>query len=275
MILRHRAVGSILHLAQRGEYIRIMLPKMSALSIVLTFLLPGSTPTLQRTRLAEYPDLMLWAWERNENLSFIDPKNAGVAFLAGTVNLSGDHITVQPRTHSLEVPPGTTLVAVVRVTSDLQYPPLYSPRQQSGTAGEVLSASRIPGVSGVQIDFDARTSDRAFYRSLLHDVRALLPESTSLSITALASWCLGDPWIKVLPVDDAVPMLFRMGPDRRTVLEDIEEGRDFSSAVCRHSIGISTDELSPLPSFKRRLYVFNPKPWTEDVYRKYLNGVPQ
>ena len=32
-------------------------------------------------------------------------------------------------------------------------------------------------------------------------------------MTALASWCLSDRWISDLPVDEAVPMLFQMGPE--------------------------------------------------------------
>ncbi|MGB0036522.1 MAG: hypothetical protein WBP79_13720, partial [Candidatus Acidiferrales bacterium] len=35
------------------------------------------------------PRVMLWAWERSEDLRGIDPREAGVAFLARTVFLTG------------------------------------------------------------------------------------------------------------------------------------------------------------------------------------------
>jgi hypothetical protein len=43
--------------------------------------------------------------------------------------------------------------------------------------------------------------------------------------TALASWCEADGWISGLPVAEAVPMLFRMGPDHYF------PGGDFRSAL--------------------------------------------
>ena len=64
----------------------------------------------------------------------------------------------------------------------------------------------------IQIDFDAADSERDVYRRLLARVRAVLPRTVPLSMTALASWCVGDTWLDGLPVDEAVPMLFRMGP---------------------------------------------------------------
>ncbi len=87
-----------------------------------------------------------------------------------------------------------------------------------------------------------------------------------MSITALASWCTGDPWIAGLPVDEAVPMLFRMGADRATILGDLQSGMDFSLQVCRTSVGISTDE--PMPPFPRgrRVYAFTPRAWIADTF---------
>jgi hypothetical protein len=82
-------------------------------------------------------------------------------------------------------------------------------------------------------------------------------------MTALASWCLGDPWIRGLPVDEAVPMLFQMGPDSRDIRRRLASGDDFSLPVCRTSIGLSLDEpLARVPPGRRR-YVFSPRGWNE------------
>jgi hypothetical protein len=139
----------------------------------------------------------------------------------------------------------------------------------------IAKLTRNQRIAAVQIDFDALMSERAFYRDLLVDLRQAIPANVRLSITALASWCLGDNWLAGLPVDEAVPMLFRMGVDRRNASARLESGDDFSAAVARHSIGISTDEqVAPLPA-GRRVYVFNPRSWTEADARKIVEEVQQ
>ena len=55
----------------------------------------------------------------------------------------------------------------------------------------------------------------ALAEQLLAEVRRRVPVSMPLSITALTSWCESDGWIAGLPVVEAVPMLFRMGPGER------------------------------------------------------------
>jgi hypothetical protein len=122
-------------------------------------------------------------------------------------------------------------------------------------------------ISAIQIDFDARKSERGFYRDLLRQLRGRLPAGLPLSITALASWCVYDNWIGDLPVDEAVPMLFRMGVDDLQVRLHLEAGRDFQPEICRQSLGISIDEpLRGLPA-GRRLYIFNPKRWSPEAVR--------
>jgi hypothetical protein len=44
-----------------------------------------------------FPRLVLWAWERPERLEFLDPRSAGVAFLARTVSWHAGQITSHPR----------------------------------------------------------------------------------------------------------------------------------------------------------------------------------
>jgi len=48
-------------------------------------------------RLENFPKTILWAWERPENLTFINPADVGVAFLARTIYLRGSEIIVRPR----------------------------------------------------------------------------------------------------------------------------------------------------------------------------------
>lgn len=211
------------------------------------------------------PMAMVWAWERPEDLRSINPRKIGVAFLARTVTLDANRVIVRPRLQPLTVPPGTRLVAVVRIETGRGQTG-WTDAQRATVARAVAGAWR-PGVDGLQIDFDARASERAIYRLLLDDVRAAVPATVPLSITALASWCMDDHWMDGLPVTEAVPMLFRMGPDDDAVTRRLEGGADFSKAICRHSVGRSTDERSPSLRPARRTYVFHPKSWSADALR--------
>jgi hypothetical protein len=162
----------------------------------------------------------------------------------------------------LTVPQGTVLIAVARIESDRREPPQLSSEQLAQTAFEIAELAHLPGIAAIQIDFDAKLSERDFYRSLLVELRRRLPDQLPLSITALASWCTHDDWLTGLPVDEAVPMLFRMGVDHRQVVSYLATGAEFRPALCRDSAGISTDEtLLALPS-ARRLYVFSTTDWS-------------
>ena len=217
------------------------------------------------SRISRLPATIVWAWERPEKLDFIDSQKIGVAFLAKTIYLRADRVVSRPRLQPLAVPTGAAVIAVARIESDQTMPPVLSPEQIKDAASELAELGTLPNVVMVQVDFDARTSERAFYRELLTQLRGKLPQSTSLSITALASWCKGDNWLEALPVDEAVPMLFRMGVERKQFLSQLAAGEGFSSTPCQASAGVSTDEpLAELPRVQR-LYVFNPGAWSPDA----------
>ena len=221
-------------------------------------------------RQSRIPRTVLWAWERPADLQFIDRNKVGVAYLARTIHLRADEVTMRPRLQPLNVPDHTIMVAVVRVESDRSVKPALTEAQAVRLADEILAAANQPEVAGLQIDFDAAKSERQFYRKTIIEVRRRLPESAALSITALASWCADDDWLADLPVDEAVPMLFRMGPDREQVRSRVSAQEEFSAKPCRGSYGISTDE--PLKNLRtdKRLYVFNPDAWTEASVRAIL-----
>lgn len=200
------------------------------------------------------PGRMLWAWERPVDLRSLPP-GTGVAFLAQTITISPVSHLVSGRRQPLFVDPATPLVAVTRIEA-----PGEGPADVTPIARAIAATIRLPRVAGVQIDFDARVSQRALYRRILHDVRASLPPETPLAMTALASWCLDDNWLDELPVDEAIPMLFQMGPASDAVRR-AWPARTLAPK-CRASIGVSLDEPAPFSRKGRRTYVFNPGPWT-------------
>lgn len=218
------------------------------------------------SRSTTQPAVILWAWERPEDLRFIDPQKTGVAFLAKTIYLRGDKVLVRPRLQQLQLAPGTKLIAVVRIETNRSDVPTLSSVQVEQTAREIVNSSVS---SQVQIDFDARVSERDFYRSLLNEVRQQLPASTRLSITALASWCAGDDWLRDLPIDEAVPMLFRLGVDQHQFQRRLETGQEFESRMCQNAAGVSTDEPVTPPTVDR-LYIFNPRPWSKESFNSTM-----
>jgi len=206
------------------------------------------------------PRLVLWAWERPEDLRQIDD-DIGVAFLAQTVTVSGERLTLHPRLQPLRVPIANPLVAVTRIEAERSVPVGLTLDAVDAIASLITRTTTLPRVRGVQIDFDATVSDREAYRALIHEVRKRLGPATPLSITALASWCIGDDWLNGLPVDEAIPMLFRMGPVnapfRRMAISPAS-----AAAACRGAVGTSVDEPLAVGGGRRRVYVFNARRWT-------------
>jgi hypothetical protein len=198
---------------------------------------------------------MLWAWEEPEDLRRLDPRRAGVAFLADRVFLGRD-MRVLPRRQAMLVPDGVYAVAVVRIEAGPEF--ADSPQLRAETAAALLRAAALPHVRGLQVDFDAASSQREFYADVLRRVRAGMPPGRSLTMTALVSWCAEEHgWIAGLPVDAAVPMEFRLGKHvgRWAVREPL----------CAGSVGLATDEPERFDAASRagkRMYLFAPRPWT-------------
>jgi len=235
-----------------------------ALSIGNLTLSTTAFPPFER-RMKAVPRLVLWAWERPEDLRFLDPQPVAVAFLAGTVELRHAEMGFRPRLQPLHVSRRMKLLAVVRV--EVTANALLDQSQAAKAADAIARASELPQVIAVQVDFDATRSQRGFYRELLTKLRRQLPSSMPISITALSSWCIGDRWIGGLPIDEAVPMLFRMGVGQPDVSNWLRAGRDFREPACRASLGVSLDEpWTSLPS-GRRVYAFSPSPWTQQSFQ--------
>jgi hypothetical protein len=237
------------------------------------------------------PGVMLWAWERPDDLRSIAPANAGVAYLAGTIfireeadadsaNSAAVSVTYRPRLQTLQTAPNTKLLPVIRIET-VQAPGGDADRalasDQIQRTVEILShAASSTGPPSIQIDFDATESERESYIGLLSALRARLSANARISITALASWCEGDAWLADLPagtIDEAVPMLFRMGPDTAHIGDSLAAGNEFAVPACRASVGISDDEplsrsilggslASAQPVWARkRVYVFHHGTW--------------
>lgn len=210
------------------------------------------------------PAKILWAWERPEDLRFLDTDNYGAAFLAQTLILQNDEVIVRPRRQPLLVPPDTYLIAVTRIETAKQSgnQTALSDEQKLKVVDLIKKSLELRNVKAVQIDFDAVVSERNFYRKVINDLKKVLPENTPLTMTALASWCVGDAWFDDFPVDEAVPMVFEMGADEQTIRQFLKQESDWREPLCRNSYGIAADD--PLDvKFKpnRRFFYFKSRAW--------------
>ncbi len=233
-------------------------------AIVVPIILLLNCSREHRSRPAfELPSVMLWAWQRAENLSFIDTHTTGVAYLAGTVRIPQNGFPgFEPRLQPLDIQAGTPLLAVVRIESAASNPGA----QLAPLVQALKQVIQQPGIRGLQIDFDARASERASYLSLLNALRRESP--VPVGVTALASWCEGDRWLENADIAEAVPMFFRMGKGETHNMR-------VTVSSCVSSIGLSTDEPWPVrrPAGVQRIYVFNPRAWNRDVYSRTLRRI--
>jgi hypothetical protein len=220
-----------------------------------------------RVSSASWPAVVAWAWERPVDLRTLDAR-IGVAFHAQTIGLDSHGVVrVRPRHHPLRVNPETRLIAVTRLESAAPRPAVLTSRALDELATRIADTSAQPQVVAVQVDFDAVASERPLYQRLLSAVRRRLPRNVPLSMTALASWCAGDRWLRDLPVDEIVPMLFRMGPDDAGYAS-IGAYPDAAAPECRAALGTSLDEPLEIRRAGRRHYVFNAAPWTPATIRQ-------
>lgn len=216
------------------------------------------------------PRLILWAWQRTEKLDFINPQEVAVALWVGSITLSGATPEVTSRQNRVTYPQGSELIAVIRLELPAQ-------GELTDTA-EV--AALITGLAGpwqaaeLQLDFDARVSQRPYYTALINELRRRNP-GTKLSITALASWCLGDPWLATLAIDAAVPMLYRMGSDGIRINQILSAGGHFSASICENNVGYALDEIRVAVSNPERIFIYSPAPWTEQTYNEITDEMRQ
>ena len=224
------------------------------------------------------PRVVLWAWEQPENLRFINVETTAVAFLAQSVELIGSEAKVSVRKQPLSFPEKTKLIAVTRIesTRNPDKKAALDEPQRAALLRLLIESANLKNVSAIQVDFDALVSERDFYVSLMKELRTQLPVEKGLSMTALASWCIGDRWIGSMPVDEAVPMLFDMGADDRNIRQFLASGDDWPEPKCRLSYGISLREKLGIKFREnRRFYLFKTSPggWKESDFENLPDGV--
>lgn len=243
----------------------LIVPAMAGLMLLGVFY--GGNLSLR----SKPPDslLTLWVWDTPDDLRFLKDKSTAVAYYAGTIKMRQGTVCFYPCHKPLVVPTGQHLCPVFRIeNSSTGAPPNGAADQVIKILTTYLDTSANVDHC-VQIDYDASSCERPFYRYLLAKLRRNLPSGTHIVITALASWALADRWLPAGAADEAVIMLFSMG-NTDQILDTIGKKQLSVSTSIETSIGISVNEpltndrLSRLGIIQKahRLYLFNSFPWS-------------
>jgi uncharacterized protein DUF3142 len=218
---------------------------------------------------AEGPRVILWAWERPEDLRFLNPPQAEVSFLAASVDLTEAGFSVRPRRQPLYLPPDLRPRATVRIEMRQGGSVArVAPELRQRLVERLITIAQGVKAAALQIDFDARESETEAYLTLLGELRGRMPPGLPLSITALASWCGPGSWLARAPVDEVVPQLFRMGPEDVWHYERALRG---FAPPCARSVGLALDEWRAPPTSASTVYLFNPRPWTAAAFTQTLS----
>src|SRR5262249_57522236 len=79
--------------------------------LLLVFLVSDQNISARTRMSVDMPPLVLWAWDRDDDLSFIDPRDTAVAYLAATVIPRPETVFLPPRPHPLSPPNRPRLLA--------------------------------------------------------------------------------------------------------------------------------------------------------------------
>ncbi len=220
-----------------------------------------------------YPRIMIWAWERKEDLRFIDVNQAGVAYLALTFKIKQGKIIKRRRTNSLILAKNTYVIPVIRIEADNSLLLMPNKEIQLSILKEIALIVEKSRADRVQIDFEVLKSQRIFYKELLLELKKILSAKIKISITGLVSWCYEEDWSFDLPVEEIVPMSFDLGKDKKVFFKKMNSGEKFTNPLCRQSVGIAL--FSEIPNFysRPRFYLFSNRAWNEADFKKILKRI--
>jgi hypothetical protein len=220
----------------------------------------------------DYPKIILWAWERKEDLRFINNKNIEIAYLALTIRISHNALVLRRRNNILFKDERINSFPVIRIEAANNSLPYLNQSTELKIVNEITSIAIHSNAKRIQIDFDALKSQRNFYKNILKKLKNKLKD-TKISITALLSWCIYDDWILDDLVDEIVPMSFDLGKEKKQILSELIKNPNLLKPYCRKSLGISTQGDFPISFKVERLYLFHPRSWTKEDLNKILRQI--
>jgi hypothetical protein len=209
------------------------------------------------------PQAIAWLWKDAAVPAW---SRSTVAVVDRHIWLAGDKVLVRPGAHPKQLPAGAQVIPVVHVEIDALRPPSGLLAAQPAVLDAMARAARASTSGWVQLDLEARPSQREEYRALVRRIHDSLPHGIRLSVTALAWWCRAPSWLDGLAADEVVPMFFRMGRDNAALRGIVASRPQLLHPACRSgSAGFSRQEpFAPAVTARyRRTYWFDEKGWRD------------
>ncbi len=207
-----------------------------------------------------------WLWDEAELPAWSTQE---AAVLHRHVLLSGAAIRTRPRMRQPALPAGTRVTPVLHVEVSIVRPPEDIEGSRALIVGAALDAAADSTSGWVQLDMEAKPSQRQFYHSLVRQIRAALPPRMRLSVTALTWWCRSPAWLDNLDADEVVPMFFRMGRDSAELRELIEHQPERLHQRCRGgTAGFSPQEpfSAEVEARYTKRYWFDRRAWRRSTF---------
>jgi hypothetical protein len=193
--------------------------------------------------LPAHAQAVAWLWDEAQLPAWSAPR---AAVLERHILLSGGDIAIRPRMRQPKLPAGAQVTPVLHVEVSVVRPPVDIESSRALIVKSMRDLAPASTSGWVQLDMEAKPSQRDFYRSLVRQIRAELPPSLRLSVTALAWWCRSPDWLDGLAADEIVPMFFRMGRDSAALRRIVEDSPKTLHPSCRTgSAGFSPQEPFP------------------------------
>lgn len=202
-----------------------------------------------------------WAWDEAQ---VPDWSMRHVAVVVRHILLRDQAVLQRPRTSSPKIAATTLVTPVVHVEISSVHPPVDITQSRPLIVKAMRQAAHMSTSGWVQLDMEARPSQRDYYKELVREIRSVLPAEVKLSVTALAWWCRSDQWFNDLAADEIVPMFFRMGADSSAMRQTLESGAERMHPTCRTGVaGFSRQEPVPAVVLQRysKTYWFDNQRW--------------
>jgi len=211
-----------------------------------------------------------WIWPDSNGPSPASGEAASysqAAVLVESLVFRGSGVERGGRRQPLALPAGARFIPVIHVEAGASAPDEFTPVQQQAVLAAVRRQAHAAEAGGglLQLDFEAPARQRDAYRALVAAVREALPSGTRLSITALAHWCAQGDWLDRLPVDEVVPMLYRLGPQAADWRRRFAQGDPGLARRCRgDALGFATNDPPSAALLDRatRAYWFDEAAWS-------------
>ena len=238
--------------------------------VVVVVITAIAAQVVAEPRQAGQPRLILWAWSRSDDLSFLArtpaPHAIDVAYLSGELLLQPNGLRVHPRLRPLRLPSHIERTAVAFMDVSRRYHRPLTSADIERLARRLRALPLMRDAERVQLNFEAVHSRRGEWQALATELRRQMPAQQHLDAAVLADWCM-DPAFAPTDVERVVPMLYRLGPRSPALQRILAGAARFPSRACGDALGIATDELDrvalPALAAARWIYVFGPQSWTD------------